>query len=767
MDQERERCKVKGLDQSKLRRVAFSVDVEIAGVSNYVEDQNPSEMPKKAKDKKSSGRAEGEALKNPQLLAEKKDRISDQHEAGAHHDRKGSVDDILEAEVAKSSKQPDVDELYRRHQEKQDRRRQQALSDGSDDRDPTSPRDLQLSKNETHPKTSNDSRTRAASEATKNASKPTTDPVKVYRRCCQLRDAPVIKRVSEQLQAIKPVEGEAEGVVSLLDLNGSRMQLPDFIVLGDWLAIVPVKKLYMDNANLTDEGLRVILAGLLATKPPGSNKRKRGKSETVRPRQDEKRRPSGCIEKLSFRNNLKLTPEAWKHMSLFLNLSHSIKGLDMSLNPFPRSASGKAGSESETQPNDIAEILSKALSTRVPESPIEEFILSECGLTNTQIGPIMDGVIACGIHRLGFAKNHLDRDGVKHVARYIKSGKAKGLDLGSNDLREDHDLIAEAINSDDKLWALGLADCNLDTGCLQALLPRLVQLKDFRFLDLSHNHDLFASNPTALGVLRRYMPKSSSLRRIHLIDVSLTPADAIALAEVLPEVRNLTHISLQGNPQLQALASATDATRQEDAVAYYASLMAAVRVSKVLMAVDLDVPRQESTDVVKALAKQIVAYSLRNMDRYTAVDAIRIQNPASVIPDFIASEEDIPIPDVLLHLVGQSDSDASTMDDAGRVGADEDYLIGGTGMVKALSYCLGQKASDMRRMSTNPTTDTAQMVESAEGRVKAKDMSKNLLASARRMRPRLQSAMTREASNEDEMAYRKLLSPVVSSFECI
>ncbi|KAI9665404.1 MAG: hypothetical protein M1831_001842 [Alyxoria varia] len=758
VDKDRERCKIKGLEQSKLRRVAFSVDVEIAGVSRYVEDQDPSEMPKKAKDKRSSARAEGEALKNPQLLAEKKDKISDQNEAGAQYQRKGSVDDMLEAEVVGASKQQDFDELYRRHQEKQDKRRQQALANGSTDgtKVPTGPRDPQSAKNEANSKSPSDARPRAASEATKNASKPTTDPVRVYRRCCQLRDAPVIKRVSEQLQAIKPVEGEAEGVVPLLDLNGSRMQLPDFVVLGDWLAIVPVKKLYMDNANLNDEGLRVILAGLLATKPPGLNKRKRGKSDTVGRQQSEKRRPTGYIEKLSFRNNLKLTPEAWKHMSLFLNLSHTVKGLDMSLNPFPQPADAKGGVESNTQAKDIAGMLSKALSTRVSDSHFEEFILSECGLTSTQIGPVIDGIIACGIHRLGFAKNHLDREGLKHVARYVKSRKVKGLDLGSNDLREDYDLIADAIESDNNMWALGLADCNLDTRCLQSLLPRLVRLGDFRFLDLSHNHDLFASNPTALGVLRKYMPKLPALRRIHLVDVSLTPADAIALAEVLPEVRNLTHISFQGNPQLKTLASATNATQQEDAVAYYASLMAAVRVSKVLMAVDLDVPKQDSTDVVKALAKQIVAYSLRNMDRYTAVDAIRLEDPASVIPDLTHSEQDVPIPDVLLHLVGQSDSDTSTVDDEGRVGADQDYLIGGTGMVKALSYCLGQKASDMRRMSTNLNTDTAQMMESAEGKAKAKDMSKNLLASARRMRPRLQSAMTREAANEDEMAYRRL-----------
>ena len=46
------------------------------------------------------------------------------------------------------------------------------------------------------------------------------------------------------------------------------MQLPDIITLSDYLAVVPVKKLILEDCGLGDEAVRVILAGLLAAKTP-------------------------------------------------------------------------------------------------------------------------------------------------------------------------------------------------------------------------------------------------------------------------------------------------------------------------------------------------------------------------------------------------------------------------------------------------------------------------------------------------------------------
>ena len=71
--------------------------------------------------------------------------------------------------------------------------------------------------------------------------------------------------------------------------------------------------------------------------------------------------------------------------------------------------------------------------------------------------------------------------------------------------------------------------------------------------------------------------------------------------------------SILENPQMSALASSKDETSREEACALYASLMAAVRVSSSIIAIDVDVPTADAGEVVQALAKQVVAYSLRNM----------------------------------------------------------------------------------------------------------------------------------------------------------
>ena len=231
------------------------------------------------------------------------------------------------------------------------------------------------------------------------------------------------------------------------------------------------------------------------------------------------------------------------------------------------------------------------------------------------------------------------------------------------------------------------------------------------------------------------------------MDVSLSPAEAIGLAEVLPECSHLAHINILENPQISALTTATDEASQEEAAALYASLMVAAKVSHTLICIDVDVPGSDSNEVVRALAKQVVAYCLRNMESF------------SEIPELKPVQKEVEVPDVLMHLVGHTDG-YSVNHDNDPPAPDEDYIVGGTGVVKALSYCLLQKATDLRRQSlpTSGTITPRSRAENSEDSGKAKTMSKNLLDSARNIRARIQPALAREARAGNEMGYRKLLS---------
>lgn len=252
-----------------------------------------------------------------------------------------------------------------------------------------------------------------------------------------------------------------------------------------------------------------------------------------------------------------------------------------------------------------------------------------------------------------------------------------------------------------------------------------------------------------------------TLKRIHLEDVEMTPEQAIAVIEVLPEVRQLAHINLLGNAELMKLADATTEEAQEEACALYASLLAAARVSKSIICVDIEVPKDNAGEIVKAMAKQVVAYCLRNMERFPDTEV-----RAAVASALSETEGQIsrspPYPDVLVHLVGHDVFDEYESADDNEDGPDEDYVIGGTGVVKALTCCLKNRGDESRRQSGEFVRDVENGVTRPPASLptggKAKDMSKHLLAGARKIRLRLQPALNKAKANpDDEQNLRKLM----------
>ncbi|KAK8241489.1 hypothetical protein HDK77DRAFT_492163 [Phyllosticta capitalensis] len=765
VDSNRERCLVPELDNSKLRRVAFCVDVEIAGTPRYKDDRESPER-KKSKTKRLKERGEGEALKNPEAVVKEKEKegvVAVSNEEVGNVDKpnpEGTVLDEKKDAGNGSKKKEKKKRSEAERKERKEKKRRKAEENGSVP--------MELTRDDDDTSTPGSDQTRPS----KPQDRPTTDPLRIYRRCCQLRETPILKRITEQLSETSNCPIATPGAVSCLNLNGSRLTLADMNTLGDWLAVVPVKKLLMEDADMTDEGVRVVLAGLLAAKSPDYRRRRNSSHEPVE--------RTGVVEKLSLKNNPKITREGWKHISLFVYMCRSLKALDVSSIPFPQPRVQPKMHPSEQKkmvkipPDDIAEILCKSLSERLGGSHLEELLMASCALTSQNVRKIIDGVVVSGIQRLGLSSNSLDDDSLEHVVRYLRSGVCHGLDLGGNDLGDRMARLCEGLNEKIPLWALGLADCNLTPDSIKPLFPRLVAMSNFRFIDLSHNHSLFAQDPSALGTLRKYMPQMRFLKRIHLEDVQMTPAQAIGLAEVLPECPQLAHLNILENPEISALASANDESSQEEACALYASLMVAVRVSDSIICIDLDVPAPESSEVVKALAKQVVAYCLRNMERCTAQET-GLGDSTGTISD-VVDKNNVEIPDVLLHLVGHDETDneesTATEDDSSSVAPDEDYIVGGTGLVKALNYCLLEKASDnLRRKTSLPgigsrpgsgaaTPRSSSRIghrDSSSTSAKAKVMSKNLLTSARKIRARLQPALAREARANNDMAYKRLL----------
>ncbi|KAF1962262.1 RNI-like protein [Byssothecium circinans] len=749
VDPNRDRCLVPELEASKLRRVAFCVDVEIAGGPKYKDDEDTEEKKKKHRERKLKERGEGEALKNPESFADQKDKngavrvCTAEEKVGTEEapNPEGTVVDDEKKEITRKKEKKKRSEAERK--ERKEKKRRKAEENGSIP--------LELTRDE-EDKSAYGTDTNNNKTPSRHQDRPTTDPLRIYRRCCQLRETPILKRISDQLSSPTACALIAPGVVTCLDLTGSRLQLADVMTLSDWLAVVPVKKLFLEDADMTDEKVRVILAGLLAAKAPRRYPSNPAEAE------DEH---SGVVKKLVLKNNPKITAEGWKHIALFIYMCKSIVALDVSMVPFPApkrvqshatNGASNPNHNVEKPGNDIAEILSKAIAERLGGSRLEELSMSECGLSSATIRKIIDGCIISGVQRLGLAGNDLNEEGLENVTHYIRSGVCQGLDLGGNDLRGSINKLVACFTKNSPLWALSLADCDLDQESLRRLFPALVNLPNFRFLDLSHNKDLF-SHQSSLSLLRKYMPQFKELRRIHLVDVSLAPAEVIGLAEVLPECAHIAHVDLLENPQVTSLANAMDEETQEEAAALYTSLAMAAKVSRTLICINIDVPAAESNEVVKALAKQVVAYCLRNMENYSDIPELK----GAELKD---EDKDVEIPDVLMHLVGPEVGAPMTSDNE-ELTPDNDYIVGGNGMAKVLSYCLSQNATDLRRQSalgSGTATPRSTRGEDPEKLGKARALSKNLLEYARKIRARLQPAMVRVAREGNDIGYRRLWS---------
>ncbi|KAI9753138.1 MAG: hypothetical protein M4579_005300 [Chaenotheca gracillima] len=769
VDRERDRCKISELDQAKLRRVAFCVDVEIAGGPRYSEEDGSEKLPKKHKDKEKrlKEKGEGEALKHPESVQEDKDKegqikVDGETVETPDKPKPDGVDDEAKQESqADEGKKEPTKKKEKKKRSEEERKERKEKKRRHDEANGSIPMENVMSCEEGTPGT-----TPPGASTPKCQDRPTTDPLRIYRRCCQLRETPVLKKITEQLSQ-SPQPGSTPGVVNALDLSSYWMQLADVVTLSDWLAVVPIKKLMLENCGLGDEGVRLILAGLLAARPPNAPRRHSTTKRSVGTKDTDGGKPyaheagrHGVIEKLVLKNNPKIGPEGWKHISLFLHLSRSIKAVDLSMNPFPQDltrSTTKESMKSEESLNSLtgSSLISRAIAERFAGGQLEELVMSECDLSSQDVISIVDGVSKIGLKRLGLASNNIDKESLEHVAGYLKSGRCEGLDLGGNDLQDHVEILANSMDENTPLWALSLADCNLSPSSLSTLFPTLVSLPSCRFIDLSHNRKLFESEPNALGLCRKYLPRLKTIKRFHLADVGLTAEHAVALAEILPECKTLAHLSILENPKITVLADAKDEAAMEEACALYASLMAAVRVSQSIICIDVDVPSPESSEIVKALAKQVVAYSLRNMEQGAVAEV-------GGKPDS-QGEENYVLPDVLMHLVGHDEQYPEHLD-MEEPAPDTDYLIGGTGVVKALSICLGSTAYDSRRQSRDQSasasgtaTPRAVPLSTADyEKAKPKVVSKNLLASARKIRSRLQPALAREAKAEDEMNYRRL-----------
>ncbi len=784
LDQNRERVKISEFDQNKLRRVSFCVDVEIAGYAAQGDEEADSTTRpplsatgqrgslsapsgKNSKDAKYKEKGEGAALKNPGAATTTKDdegaaqvdELAQKKAEEAEENKENINQDAMKEEGERKSEshgngKPTTRKKEKKKRSEAERKERKERKRRHAEKNGLVPLELTLNSDDSDSSLNGTPGT----STPKTGASPTTDPLRIYKRCCQLRETTVLSRVKEQISKPSAVLAEAPGTVAVVDLSGLQMQLQDVITFGDWLAVVPVRKVVMDNCNLSDEGLRVILSGLSGCKTQEQAKSNRKLPSRLSGKSG--REQLGVIEKLSLKNNSSITKLGWKHVALFLHMSRSLKGVDLSGIPFPRSGdlsrtTTTSNSGNGNLPNgtgtssDVGTLVVRAIRERFGDK-LEELILTGCDLTSSNISDIVDCAIKCKICRLGLANNALNRECINHVVQYVKSGVCEGLDLGNNNLHGNCHVVADAIDDQNPLFAVSFSDCNLDPDDLGAIMIPFQKLRNLKFIDLSHNHGLFSGSKNAVPTFRKLLPKLKSLKRIHLADCGLTSDHVIALAEILPDCPAMCHVSLLENDQLVGIMNSQNGSAQEEACAFFASLMTAARISDTIIAIEIEVPTADSSEVVKALASQVVAYSLRNMERST-LDEFGVKSVG--LP-----EKDAP--EVLLHLVGHLEGYEHN-GDLDEPAPDDDYVIASSGIVKALGVCLGTTDGNSRSHSRNISPTASGPGTPRQGPLRAKpskqprDVSRELCESARKIRLRLRPALVKQDKEGNDTEFRK------------
>lgn len=760
-DVARERCKISELDAGKLRKVAFCVDVEVAPIE---QDMEAKRIEKKRRKEAKAAEKEKEDSNG------KENGMNENGSAGNESLPETKPQEAKAPEAPAPRKEKTKEEKRERKERKKERRANERVENGT----PLLDEDLPVGDYpESVAKATEGSVKVAPIPARRIHARPTTDPARIYKQCCQLRETQQLPKVTEQLTL-----SAGATILQTLDLSGHKFLLPDAVALSDFLALVPVKNLLMESCALTDEMVRVVLCGLAIVKPhlPPTMPKPCDIPEKPRPAFSGRHgKARGVVERLSLKDNPTIGRDGWRYISLFIHMSHTLKAVDLSLIALPRPPSVHAPShpghpghikgtkrDRSLPANDTTALFSRALGERLIGVGLEELVLGSCSLSSEQLCSILSGITKGGTKRVGLGGNKLNVEGMAQIARWIRGGEdgvggCEALDLSGNNIHDHIDMISASLTPTSPLLALSLSNCNLSATSLATLLPALATLKCFKLLDLSNNPLLFGAQPDALPLLRRWLPRLHGIRKIQLANTDMTADHAIALSEVLPEIPMLAHLDITDNVGLlPATAVGGDVGSREEGAALFTALVAAVKVSKTIVRVDIDDLGAGIGDVVKALARRVLAYCLRNMEAGACEDWTVAMDLASS-PTSASNDDDDDDDDLVGH---------------DGPGGEDNYVVGGTGVVKALGVCLGNKPTGRRASSGGGRYGALHRIETGDSmgsyatvdedgddgeEGKAGEMARMLLGRARRIKERIQPALRKACSGQvQEMQHREL-----------
>lgn len=331
----------------------------------------------------------------------------------------------------------------------------------------------------------------------------------LYTRCCHLREILPIPATLKQLK------NKTRPLPALKMLN-PKPTLIDVLSFSDFISITPINTVIFDNVTLTTEMLKSLLSSLV--------------------------RNEG-LEKLSLRN-VPIDNTGWVYLCEFMTRNTNVKKLDISQQRIKLS-SKQTPLRSSMDWNLLIEAL-------VARKGLEELVMGGCKLSDEVFQLLLNKALATDTYRLGVAGTELSVHKCELIADWISrpDSACVGIDIAFNDLSKGQlqPFIRTFLQKEVKLIFFSLnSTCLTDVEETGELLWAMARIKTLRFLDLSSVPDLF---PGIILKLSKTLPFYESLRRIHFDLNDLTSYSIDAIADVLPKVPLLVHVSLLGNRNL-------------------------------------------------------------------------------------------------------------------------------------------------------------------------------------------------------------------------
>lgn len=389
----------------------------------------------------------------------------------------------------------------------------------------------------------------------------------VYSRCCHLREILPIPATLRQLKS-------KSSPLQVLKLLNPKPTLIDVLSFSDFIAITPIDTVIFDNVTMTTEMLRHLLAALVHNK---------------------------ALQKLSLRN-VAIDEDGWLYLCEFLGTNLTVKKLDISQQRIKH----------VTKTTSVRSAMNWSLFIKsiIARGGIEELVMGGCKLSDEVFHQLVNTALMISTCRLGVAATELNVAKCAIIADWISKPDTRciGIDIAYNDMNNGQlrPFIDAFSTGKVKLVFFSLNSTNLtNIEEVGELLKALVHVETLRFLDLSSLPQLF---PGVVSKLSRFLPLFPNLRRIHFDLNELSSPSIAAIADILPKIKTLVHVSLLGNRNLNRTC--------------IGSLYTAVKMSQIFnLDLDYDLVPDE-------LSQRLALYLMRNMDRQIRPDITSIGGDA-------------------------------------------------------------------------------------------------------------------------------------------